>query len=112
VEPDQQEFYDLRPAALGGTDTDPLTGHPVELRNLSVWAEARHTHAGQPTLATTAQEVKRTQMMNRLADVVATRLQPRPYDTPVTAENVTIPTVAVTHEETSASTDVIEIKFL
>lgn len=112
VEPDQQEFYDLRPATLGGTDTDPVTGQPVELRNLSLWAEARRTHAGQPTLATTAQEVKRTQMMNRLADVVATRLQPRPYDTPVTAENVTIRTVAVTHEETSATTDVIEIKFL
>src|SRR5690606_34306595 len=89
VEPDQQEFYDLRPATLGGTDTDPATGHPVELRNLSVWAEARRTLASQPTLATPAQEAKRTQMMLALPTIVADRLQPRAVNTPVKAENVT-----------------------
>lgn len=110
---DQQEFYDLRPAALGGTDTDPATGHPVELRNLSVWAEALRVHAGQATLATPAQELKRAQMMDRLSDVVAARLQPRPPGpAPVMAENVRIRTVAVTDPDTSATSDWIEIQFL
>ncbi len=112
VEPDQQEFYDLRPAAFGGTDTDPATGQPVELRNLSVWAEARRTLAGHATLATPAQELKRAQMMSALPGITATRLQPRPVAAPVMAENVTVRTVAVTPAGGSGPVDVIEIKFL
>ena len=113
VAADQQEFYDLRPASLGGTDTDAASGLPVELRNLSVWAEARRTLASQPTLATPAQELKRAQMMQRLSDVVAARLQPRAEGpAPVMAENVQIRTVAVTDETTSAVSDWIEIQFV
>src|SRR5690606_20927530 len=51
IEADQQEFYDLRPhnanPLLSGTDTDPVTGQPVEMRNLSVWAEALRVFHGQ-----------------------------------------------------------------
>ncbi|MDF3057942.1 MAG: sulfatase [Rariglobus sp.] len=112
VEPDQQEFYDLRSGSLGGTDIDAGTGLPVELRNLSAWAETLRTALDQPTLATPDQETKRTQMMQRLADVTATRLQARAYTAPVMAENVTIRTVAVTDPDTSVTTDMIEIKFV
>lgn len=110
---DQQEFYDLRPAAQGGTDTDSATGEPVELRNLSVWAEALRTLRDQPTLATPAQQLRRTQMMQRLSDVVAERLQPLPAPpAPVAAQDVRIATVAVTDPDTSAVTDWIEIRFV
>lgn len=112
VAADQQEFYDLRPASLGGTDTDPHTGHPVELRNLSEWAEARRVVLDQPTLATPAQQLRRTQMMQRLDEVVALRLQSRPYTAPVRAQDVTIRTVAVTDEDTAVSTEMVEIKFV
>lgn len=112
VAAEQQEFYDVRPAALGGTDTDAATGQPVELRNLSLWAESLRTLAGQPTLATPAQELKRAQMMQRLADVTAERLQPRSFAAPVKAGNVTIRTVTATDEDTGLPTDRIEIKFL
>ncbi|EIQ01526.1 arylsulfatase A family protein [Opitutaceae bacterium TAV1] len=109
---DQQEFYDLRPAALGGTDIDGSTGQPVELRNLSVWAEGLRTLAGQSTLATPGQIIERTRMMQRLDDVAAERLQPRSWAAPVKAENVTIRTVAVTDEGAGATTDMIELKFI
>jgi Arylsulfatase A and related enzymes len=115
VAADQQEFYDLRPASLGGTDTDPATGQPVELRNLSVWAEALRVLHEEPTLATTAQQLKRAQMMQRLDTVVAERLQPRPPGpAPVMAESVQIRTVAVTdtNEQTSTTSDWIEIQFV
>lgn len=111
VAADQQEFYDLRPAALDGTDTDPATGDPVELRNLSVWAEARRTVLGQPTLATAAQQLKRTQMMQRLDDVTTARLQSRPLISPVKADDVTIRTVSVGLEGTDETEDRIELKF-
>ncbi len=113
IEAEQQEFYDLRPAALGGTDTDPVAGLPVELRNLSVWAEARRTLAGQSTLATPVQELKRAQMMVRLSEVVAERLQSRPAPAaPIMAEDVRIRTVAVTDEASSESSDWIELQFV
>ena len=47
--PDQQEFYDLRPT---GGDYNALFGLPLELKNLSIWAEAQRTANGLPTLAT------------------------------------------------------------
>jgi hypothetical protein len=112
VAADQQEFYDLRIAALSGTDTDPVTGEPVELRNLSAWAEARRSLLGQSTLATPSQELKRAQMMQRLSEVAAARLQPTAYQAPVMADNVTIRTVAVIDDETGVTTDMIELKFI
>ncbi len=111
VAPDQQEFYDLRPAALGGTDTDAATGEPVEMRNLSVWAEALRVAHEQETLATEAQKIKRTQMMQRLDQVVAERLQSRPVTAPVKAEDVTIRTVSAIVEGTGETEDFIELKF-
>lgn len=107
---DQEEFYDLRPAALQGTDTDAATGQPVELRNLSVWADTRRALRQEETLATPEQRALGVELKHRLAAVVAERLQPRNYEAPVTAENVTIRTVAVTHE--GAAQDMIEVKFL
>lgn len=107
---DQQEFYDMRPVGLG-TDTDPETGHAVEMRNLSVWAEGRRTFLDQPTLATTAQQAKRTQMANRLQDVTTARLQSHPLVSPVEAEDVTIRTVTVLDETTNEAHDMIELKF-
>lgn len=111
VEPDQQEFYDVRTAAQGGTDTDPATGEPVEMRNLSMWAEARRTALPhEEPIATPAQAVKRTQMMQRLDQVVAERLQSRPVTAPVKAEDVTIRTVRAV--EDGEEKDFIELKFL
>lgn len=110
VEPDQQEFYDLRPAPQGGTDTDTATGQPVEMRNLSEWAENKRP----VKLATTEQKTKRTALMQRLEDVTADRLKSRPSSdkAPVKAENVSIRTVTAHSEETSESQDLIEIKFI
>lgn len=111
IEPDQQEFYDLRPAALGGTDTDPETGNPVEMRNLSVWAEAlRAAHPQQEPLATEPQKLKRAQMMQRLEQVTEARLQPRPLISPIKADDVVIRTVSVENEN-GESEERIELKF-
>ncbi len=109
---DQQEFYDLRPADLGGTDTDPLTGQPVELRNLSQWAESRRVLMGKPMLATDAQRLKRAQMMQKLEEAVAERLTPRPVGKPHAAEDVQIRTVSVTDEDTGETRDILELTFL
>lgn len=108
---DQQEFYDMRPSALGGTDTDEATGLPVEMRNLSAWAEARRMLLDEETLATEAQLLKRAQMMQKLEDATAERLQPRPLRSPVKAEDVAIRTSSAQDEDTGSQQDVIEIKF-
>jgi hypothetical protein len=83
--PDQQEFYDLRPA---GGDFSALYGLPLELKNLSVWAEARRTLNGVPTLATTQQQAARTQLMNQLATLENTRLAPRAFSPSVAPEKL------------------------
>ncbi len=107
VAADEEEFYDLRPASQGGTDTDPATGEPVELRNISEWAENQRA----VPLATTAQKTRRTQMKQHLATAAAQRLQVRPPRAPVKAEDVTIQTTAVTNEDTNETTDWIELRF-
>ncbi len=107
VEPDEEEFYDLRPASRGGTDTDAATGEPVELRNISEWADSQRAIE----LATVEQKVKRAQMKQRLAAAAAERLQVRPPQAPVKAEDVTIKTATVTDEQTNETTDWIELKF-
>ena len=107
---DQEEFYDLRTFDEGGTDVDPATGQPVELRNLSAWAEAHRVLHGEETLATAPQAAIRAAMKTQLETVVAERLQPRDYTAPVMAENVTIRMVTIQVE--GAPADVLEIKFL
>lgn len=108
---DQQEFYDIRPAALDGTDTDSATGEPVELRNVSAWAEARRVLHGQETLATSAQKLRRVQLAQKLEDVIHERLQERPVDAPITADDVTIRTVVQSDEQTGEMQDRLEIQF-
>ncbi len=87
VQADQQEFYDLRPTGLGGTDYDDTYGQPLELSNLSVWAEAIRIVAGQAPIANATQIAKRTQMSQDLPNIVAARLQPRPAGAPVAPQN-------------------------
>lgn len=83
--PDQQEFYDLRPT---GGDFSALYGLPLESKNLSVWAEAQRTADGVPTLADSAQEAARTLLMNQLSTLEGTRLAPRAYSPSVPPENL------------------------
>jgi len=82
---DQQEFYDLRPA---GGDFNAVFGLPLELNNLSVWAEARRTANSVPTLASPAQQAARTQLMNQLSTLEGTRLAPRAFAPSVSPENM------------------------
>lgn len=98
VQPDQQEFYDLRPASLGGTDVDSATGLPVEMVNLSAWAEALRVATGQPTLATLQQSAIRQGMASELQQTVAAKLQPRPAASPVPPENFQSQTVTWTDD--------------
>lgn len=98
VEPDQSEFYDLRPASLGGTDVDPVTGLPVELVNLSAWAEGLRVATGQPTLATLQQAAIRQGMAGELQQIVSEKLQPRPAGSPVPPENFQTQTVSWTDD--------------
>jgi len=83
--PDQQEFYDLRPT---GGDYSALFGLPLELNNLSVWAEALRTANSVPTLATPEQTAARTVLMNQLATLETTRLAPRAYAPSTTPQNL------------------------
>jgi arylsulfatase A-like enzyme len=85
VAADQQEFYDLRPT---GGDFNALFGLPLELKNLSVWAEARRTINGVPTLASTQQQAARTLLMNQLATLETTRLAPRAFTPSVAPEKL------------------------
>lgn len=111
VVPDQEEFYDLRPASRNGTDTDEATGEPLEMRNISEWAENRRTELGQMELATAEQESRRTELKQRLQEAAAARLQSRVIQSPVKAADVSIRTVSVVNEETDESSDFIELKF-
>lgn len=76
VEPDQEEFYDLRP---GGGDYSAPYRQPLELANLSEWAANRYPHP--PTL-TDEQQTARMALKTALAAAVADRLQPRPASAP------------------------------
>lgn len=85
VQADQQEFYDLRPA---GGDFSALYGLPLELKNLSLWAEARRTIDGVPTLADGTQQAARTLLMNQLASLEGTRLASRAFSPSAPPENL------------------------
>lgn len=110
VQADQGEFYDLRPFVLGGTDVDPISGEPVELRNLSTWAEGLRVLTNQSPLATNAQVFVRQEMADALEAAVASRLQARPPEAATPPENFQTRTVTWTDGgETKTS---IEISWL
>ncbi len=111
VVPDEEEFYDLRPASRGGTDCDPATGQPVEMRNLSKWADDRRAADGKARLATPEMETMRDEMRLRLTSAAAVRLSPRLPDAPVQAQDVSIRTTSVADEGSGATRDMIEVKF-
>jgi choline-sulfatase len=73
---DQQEFYDLRPT---GGDYSAFFGLPLEVNNLSEWAEVMRVTDGGSLLATPEQEAARTTLMNQLATLETTRLAPRAF---------------------------------
>ena len=74
----QSEFYDLRSASQGGTDTDKhhilggVTGKAVEYTNYSAWAEKRRVIKK----ATPALVAKRTAMEKKLDQAINKKLQP------------------------------------
>jgi len=77
VEDPQDEFYDLRNEADGGTDTDVehgfgTTGKAVEYINYSTWAEDQRIIK----MATVPLENKRDQMEADLAAAIASKLSP------------------------------------
>lgn len=78
VENPQDEFYDLRTKAAGGTDTDldnglgGSTGKAVEYTNYSVWAERQRLVAK----ATPELIAKRRQMMVKLQRRIKSKLAP------------------------------------
>jgi len=83
--PEQQEFYDLRPS---GGDYAALYGLPLELRNLSIWAEALRTADGVATLADPAQQAARTLLMSQLSELEQTRLAARAYSPSIPPEDL------------------------
>lgn len=94
IEAPQTEFYDLRTSAQGGTDCDPKTGNPEQMKNLSVWAYEQ----GQTAPITRAQVAKRTSMARKLRQAVQTKLKPLPIQRAVPPENFTIGQVNWTDE--------------
>ncbi|HMP90709.1 MAG TPA: sulfatase-like hydrolase/transferase [Kiritimatiellia bacterium] len=88
VEDPQDEFYDLRHEADGGTDTDVehsfgSTGKAVEYINYSKWAEDQRIIKK----ATTDLENKRDQMEADLAAAIASKLTPLESGTAEEPEN-------------------------
>jgi len=72
VEPDEEEFYDLRPT---GGDFDPAHQLPLELNNLSEWAV---NNFPLPPALTPGQLAARSALKATLAAAAADRLQPQP----------------------------------
>ena len=86
IQKPQSEFYDLRTSDQGGTDCDPVTGQPVELKNLSSWAYQQ----GQTAPITREQTSTRNSMERALQTAVKTKLKPLPVQPAVPPENFTI----------------------
>lgn len=78
---EQEEFYDLRP---NGGDYDINFGQPLELKNLSYWAQAR---PNPPTL-TPVQSEARDRLARNLAFAAAARLQSLPPTAPVPPDDI------------------------
>ena len=91
VEPDEEEFYDLR--STGG-DYNATYDLPTEIRNLSIWAEDARADSLRPNVdplgLTQEQEEARTDLMNRLAILETTRLAPAPYASSVSPGDVNL----------------------
>ena len=82
---EQQEFYDLRP---NGGDYSVAYGLPLEMNNLSLWAEGLRELAGGSALADLTQQAARTTLMQQLSTLEDTRLAPRAYSPSVAPENL------------------------
>lgn len=96
VEPDQEEFYDLRP---GGGDYDATQGLPLENRNLSEWALGLTGPLYEPpSVPTPTQLAARAALKAALADAVAERLQPSPTGAPAGPEDLKIEIVRWTDD--------------
>lgn len=80
IENPQDEFYDIRKADNGGTDTDfqfgGTSGLPTEFNNLSITAENLRRLAGQEPKASASLIAKRTSLMEKLQVAVRTKLNP------------------------------------
>jgi len=83
---DQGEFYDLRP---NGGDYSATYGLPLELNNLSVWAE----QLPNPPSLTDEQKVARTQLMQDLAVAAQTRLLKTPPNAPAAPDDLKLEVV-------------------
>lgn len=94
IEKPQTEFYDLRTSSQGGTDCEPVTGIPVEMKNLSAWAYQQ----GQTAPITREQVAKRASMADKLQLAIKTKLKPLPIQPAVPPENFTIGQVNWTDE--------------
>jgi arylsulfatase A-like enzyme len=105
VEPDQQEFYDLRPA---GGDYDQNYQLPLEMKNLSLWAAENFPN---PTALTAEQEQARAQLMQMLEAAVAERLQPRPVGPSTAPGDLTI-NIHDWTDDTGAARSSVEIRFI
>ena len=90
VEPEQSEFYDLRP---NGGDYDSTYGRPLEMKNLSTWAA---TNFPNPPSLTATQLAARNKLINDLAAASASRLQPRAAHAPVPPEDLKLSVVRYT----------------
>lgn len=86
IEKPQSEFYDLRNSDHGGTDCDPVTGEPLQLKNLSAWAYEQ----GQTAPITREQKIRRNTLERELQRAVKTKLNPLPAQPAVAPENFTI----------------------
>lgn len=86
---DQEEFYDLRPT---GGDFSLAYQLPLELNNLSLWAEPRRILNDDP-IADPVQREARTELMDKLAVLETTRLAPRSYADSVAPEKLRIETL-------------------
>lgn len=83
VESDEQEFYDLRPAADGGTDTDPETGLAIEYTNYSEWADDQRQADGKEVTTTPHLARKRKVLKRMLRRQLRHRLKARKPSAPV-----------------------------
>lgn len=105
IEPDQQEFYDLR---ANGGDYDSTHNLPLEMNNLSEWAGSNFPNP--PTL-TPEQMEARNQLQQKLEDAVSQRLQPRTPGSATPPENLKVHVLEWTDESNSPRSSV-EISFI
>jgi arylsulfatase A-like enzyme len=76
IEPQQEEFYDMRTRDDGGTDADAATGQALEYINYSEWAENQRDESKK--LITEPLATKREQMRVDLDAAINSKLAPLP----------------------------------